>query len=76
MFGAEVLGGLAEHIEMTARRCVESHDQPDELIEEVVKLRPLFQETLALFDQEINPLVNRRPQPGGFGRRAFAGFGG
>lgn len=75
-FGAEVLGALAEHIEMTARRCVETHDQPDELLEEVVKLRPLLQETLALFDREINPLVNRRPQAGGFGRKAAMGFGG
>jgi HPt (histidine-containing phosphotransfer) domain-containing protein len=75
-FGAEPLGALAEHIELVARRCVESHDSPDELIEEVVKLRPLFTETLALFEREVNPLVNRRPVAG-FGRKVAAGsFGG
>ena len=31
-FGAVPLCALAEHIEMTARRCNESHDGPDELI--------------------------------------------
>jgi HPt (histidine-containing phosphotransfer) domain-containing protein len=71
-FGAEPLGELAEQIELVARRCVESRDSPDELIEVVVKLRPLFEETLALFDREINPLVNRRP-PAAFGRKAAAG---
>jgi hypothetical protein len=33
-----------------------------------VKLRPLFEETLALFEREINPLANRRPAAG-FGRK-------
>jgi histidine phosphotransfer protein HptB len=72
-FGAEPLGRLSEHIEMVARRCVESHDAPDELIEEVVKLRPLFEETLALFEREVSPVVARRPAVG-FGRKV-AGFG-
>lgn len=65
-FGAEPLGALAEHIETVARRCVEYHQAPDELLEDVVKLRPLFEQTLALFDRETNPLVDRRPA---FGRR-------
>lgn len=76
-FGAEPLGALAEKIEMTARRCVEDRDTPDELVHDVVSLRPLFEDTLALFDRETNPLVDRRPVfgrrpqqpvPGGFGR--------
>lgn len=66
-FGAEPLAALAEEIEVVARRCVEMHQAPDELIEKVVRLRPLFEETLALFDRETNPLVERRPA---FGRKA------
>lgn len=71
-FGAEPLGDLAEVIEMTARRCVELQTTPDELIPEVVKLRPLFDATLELFDRETNPLATRRPAAG-FGRRAVFG---
>ena len=33
------------------------------------KLRPLFEETLSLLEREANPLVARRPQGGGFGRK-------
>jgi histidine phosphotransfer protein HptB len=72
-FGAEPLAALAEHIETIARRCVEHHETPDELIEDVVKLRPLFEQTLALFDRETNPLMDRRPA---FGRKTAATFGG
>ena len=68
-FGAEPLGALAERIEMVARRCVETRDAPDELIQDVVQLRPLFEQTLQLFQREANPIANRRPAPGGFGRR-------
>ncbi|QDC36051.1 MULTISPECIES: Hpt domain-containing protein [Sphingobium] len=75
-FGAYRLSGMAEKIEMVARRCVESREGPDELIEDVVALRPCFTETMALLDREANPLVARRPQ--GFGRRVDSpapGFG-
>lgn len=73
-FGAEELAALAEQIEMVSRRCVESRDSPDELVEEVVKLRPLFDATLAAFDRETNPLMGRRPAA--FGRKiALGGFG-
>jgi HPt (histidine-containing phosphotransfer) domain-containing protein len=65
-FGAEPLASLAEHIEMVARRCVEMREAPDELVESVVKLRPLFERTLAFFDREANPLAGRRPA---FGRK-------
>jgi HPt (histidine-containing phosphotransfer) domain-containing protein len=62
-FGADPLAMLAEKIETVARRCVELRNDPDELIPEVVKLRPLFEETLAMFDRETNPLVARqKPQ--------------
>lgn len=72
-FGAEPLGALAEHIEQVARRCVEAHESPRELMEHVVRLRPLFEQTLAAFDRETNPLINRRPT---FGRKAMALPGG
>ena len=74
-FGAVPLAELAEVIEMTARRCVEAREMPDELIEKVVELRPLFDATLRLFDREVNPIVERRPGPGGFGRKAAGSFG-
>ena len=68
-FGAEPLGMLAEKIETIARDCVENHDTPEEALEHVVQLGPLFHETLALLEREANPLVARRSGVG-FGRRA------
>ncbi|WP_159647651.1 Hpt domain-containing protein [Sphingorhabdus sp. 109] len=67
------LGGMklsiaAETIEMTARACVEHHETPEELIELVVALRPMFEDTLAILDRGTSPLVQQR-QPTGFGRR-------
>lgn len=64
-FGAEALADLAEHIESFARQCVEWRQTPEELLPQVVKLRPLFEETLDAFEAETNPLVERR----GFGRK-------
>jgi len=75
-FGAEPLGDLAERVEMVARRCVELQTTPDELIPEVVKLRPLFDHTMELFDRETNPLMQRRAGGAGFGRRAVFGRAG
>ena len=66
MFGAEPLGDAAEEIEFTARRCVEAHRFPDEIVAQVVELRRLFDETNALMERELNPLVERR---GGFGKK-------
>ena len=68
-FGAERLSLMAEEIETVARRCVEYHESPEELIEQVVALRPAFEETLQLLEKEANPLVPRRPT---FGRKADA----
>ena len=73
-FGANALADLAETIEVDARKCVERRQTPDELITDVIKLRPLFEETLAAFDVETNLLVERR----GMGRREAVtnqGFG-
>ncbi|WCT73659.1 Hpt domain-containing protein [Sphingomonas naphthae] len=83
-FGAEPLRLLSEQIERGARRCVETHDVPDELLEHVVQLRPLLQQTLAMLEAHaapggptapapvLAPGVPRRPQ--GFGRKV-GGFG-
>jgi histidine phosphotransfer protein HptB len=65
--GAEPLAKVAELIESTARLCVETHRFPDELVKDVVELRRLFQQSIALFEKATNPLVTRTPQ-GGFGR--------
>ena len=67
--GAEPLAKIAELIEQTARLCVETHRFPDELVPEVVKLRRLFNETVAQFDKATNPLM-KRAGPAGFGRKA------
>ena len=67
--GAEPLAKIAELIETTARFCVESRRFPDELVPEVVELRRLFSETVALFDKATNPLMTRAVSPGGFGRK-------
>ena len=68
-FGADPLGALAETIEEIARDCVERQDSCEEALEHVVRLRPLFFETLNLLEREANPLVSRRPAGGGFGRK-------
>ena len=68
-FGAEPLAALAEQIENCARDCVEMQDTPEEALEHIVRLRPLFEETLSLLEREANPLVARKPQAGGFGRK-------
>jgi HPt (histidine-containing phosphotransfer) domain-containing protein len=73
-FGAEPLADIAEMIETIARRCIEIHEEPDEALEHVVKLRPAFQATLAAFERECNPLVERKS----FGRKVEVnnqGFG-
>ena len=73
-FGAEPLADLAEAIESIARDCVETRDTPDEALPEVAKLRPLFDQTLALLEREANPLAERK-SAGGFGRRPTTIFG-
>jgi len=69
-FGAEPLAELAELIESTARMCIETRRFPDELVENVVELRRLFQRTIDMFDKATNPLLTRTPSSGGFGRKA------
>lgn len=59
-FGADGLGELAEEIEYAARHYVEIRQGPEELLEKVVRLRPLFEATLAALEAETSPLVERR----------------
>ena len=70
-FGAEPLAALAEQIETAARDCVELQDTPEQALEHIVKLRPLFTQTLELLEREANPIVQRKPMVagGGFGRK-------
>jgi len=76
-FGATRLSEAAEKIEFDARKCVEHHQTPDELLQLVIELRPMFEETLAALDKETSPVVSR--PSGGFGRRSVGagqnGFG-
>ncbi len=70
-FGAEPLGDVAEEIEFTARRCVETRRFPDELVADVVELRRLFDATNQLMEREMNPLMERR----GAAKKANQSFG-
>ena len=60
-FGADPLADLAEQIEQSGRRALESRFFPDEIIPEVARLRPLYARTIALLEEETNPLAQRRP---------------
>jgi len=59
-FGAHPLGDLAEEIEHAGRRALESRLFPDDILPQVASLRPLYLRTMALFEEETNPLVARR----------------
>lgn len=74
-FGGEALGRLAEHIEHSARRCVEEHSAPDKLDIEILRLRPLLIETLSHFERELNKApvapIRRPAVAAGFGRKSL-----
>jgi histidine phosphotransfer protein HptB len=59
-FGADRLAALAEEIEVAARHYVEIRQDPEELLEKVVQLRPMFERTMAALENEASPLVERR----------------
>lgn len=63
-FGAMALAALAEEIELSARDCVEWHQNPADLVEQVVALRPLYEATVQAIDEATNPLKTRRPTLG------------
>ncbi len=70
-FGADSLALLAEEIEVAARHYVEIQIDPSELVEKVVRLRPVFEATLAALEAEASPLMERRPAS--FGQRNALG---
>ncbi|WP_265564399.1 Hpt domain-containing protein [Sphingomicrobium arenosum] len=74
-FGAEPLAKVAEIIENRARACVEEGRFPNELVPDVVKLRELFELTLEMFDEVVNPRLKK--PGGGFGTKGVhnTGFG-
>lgn len=76
-FGAEKLAELAEDIEMTARHYIEIQQDPEDLLEKAVLLRPLFELTLDALEKESSPLVNRRAansnQDNSFGNYNYGG---
>lgn len=57
--GAIALAETAEHIEMSARDCVEWRQSPDNLLESVVALRRIFAETITELTQASSPLSVR-----------------
>ncbi|MFT3965652.1 MAG: Hpt domain-containing protein [Sphingobium sp.] len=77
--GVERLAELAQHLEMTARQCIEDRiSLPDELATDVRALRGLFHETVAHLERAVghDAAVATRPRASGasqrpvFGRRA------
>ena len=60
-FGAAPLAMLAERIELAARDCVEQREPATGLIDQIVRLGPLFAETLRLLERDVSPLAERRP---------------
>jgi HPt (histidine-containing phosphotransfer) domain-containing protein len=74
-FGAEKLGELAEGIEISARRFVEMQQTPEELLAQVVQLRPTFEATLNALEQEFSPLVERRAMVSARNMNGLSQFG-
>ncbi|MEY2925777.1 MAG: hypothetical protein RL367_254 [Pseudomonadota bacterium] len=58
--GALAVAELAEDIEFGARDCVEWRQEPDILIEPVMQLRSMFEQTIAQMENRTNPLSQRR----------------
>ena len=65
---AVALAALAEDIELSARDCVEWRQNPADLVEQVVALRPLYEATVQAIDEATNPLKSRRPAFGAASR--------
>lgn len=73
-FGAHALADLAERIELIARRCVERRTPPEELADEVARLRACFVQTLSVLENangagDAAASAAGSPARGGFGRR-------
>lgn len=63
-FGADPLGDLAEEIEHAARLALECGIFPDQILPQVAQLRPTYSKTIAMLEEETNPLVARRASQG------------
>lgn len=59
-FGAIPVALLAEEIEMAARRGIEGHFFPDDIIVQAAQLRPLYSRTIEQLEANANPLQTRR----------------
>lgn len=73
-FGATALAAVAETIEMAARQAVEDRVYPNEVMAEVLRLRPLFEGTAAALAREVAPSPALPRRVVGFGRKAPARF--
>jgi histidine phosphotransfer protein HptB len=60
LFGAQALGELAEKLEISAQRCVAQHETPDQMLRDVLALRPLYFTSVARLEREVSPLVKRK----------------
>lgn len=58
--GALSVAELAEDIEFAARDCVEWHEAPDALLEQVLQLRGQFTDTVVQLEGETKPLLMKR----------------
>jgi HPt (histidine-containing phosphotransfer) domain-containing protein len=72
-FGAERMAEIAEHLETTARQCVEDRTAlPDALAVDVGMMRACFRDTVALLEAKITgsaPAPRAAPARPVFGRR-------
>jgi len=68
-FGAIELAAAAERIETAARRAVEDHIYPVDIVADVVRLRPLFDAVVATLVRETSAASTIR-RAVGFGRKA------
>ncbi len=72
-FGAVWLGMVAERIETCARRAVEDRTFPVDAVEHIARLRPLFEEALAVLLRDAVPASPIR-RAVGFGRKVVGGL--
>ena len=70
-FGATGLAAIAERIEMAARTAVEDHDYPVDILQDVLLLRPLFNDMVVALARETSTATTLR-RAVGFGRKASA----
>lgn len=58
-FGAEALGEAAERIELMGLHCVQTREEPDEVLPLVASLRALFERTLDALEKASSPLLQK-----------------